>query len=320
MAQSQRLLEQAKIANAQIGFSTVFNNQLQKTMKEPILDIAMRVPSTNATESFKFLGDIPQLREWVDDRHMGKLRVEEINVVNRDYATGIRVDKNDIRDDKLNLVMPRIRQLANRARQHVAKSMVELLLNGFDGTAFTRISDGKSYDSTAATPIFFFSVAHQDGTGPLQTNFITAALTDVSYETARVNMQSLQDEEKQPLEVRPNMLIVGPSLERTALEIVQAGVIDQGGAGVSNVFKGTAEVAVSQRLSGSFANFWFLIDTTQEVGGILWTDREAPRFDALMDMKSEHAFRRKEFEFGTSYAAGYQYGLWQFIHGSNGTT
>jgi phage major head subunit gpT-like protein len=315
MAQSQRLLEQAKIANAQIGFSTVFNNQLQKTMKEPILDIAMRVPSSSATESFKHLGDIPQLREWVDERHMGKLRVEEINVVNKDYATGIRVDKNDIRDDKLNLVMPRIRQLANRAKQHVAKSMVELLLNGFDGTAFPRISNGLSYDGK-----FLFSLTHQDGEGPEQPNFFTTALSDASYETARVNMQSLQDEEGEPLEVRPNLIIVGPTLERTAREIVEAGIIADGGAGVDNVFKGTADVAISQRLTGTFAAYWFLVDTSQEVGPILWTDREAPRFDALMDMKSEAAFMRKEFQFGTSYAAGYQAGLWQFIHGSDGTS
>lgn len=310
-----RLLEQAKIANAQIGFSTVFNNRLNKVIDDPILGIAMRVPSSNRQEDFKFLGDIPMLREWVDDRHMGQLRTEAISVVAKDFSAGIRVDRNDILDDRLNVVMPRIQMLADRARQHVSKTIVELLLNGFNGTNFPRVGDGLGYDG-----VLLFSAAHQDGQGPIQSNVITTALSAISYEAARVAMMSLQDEEGEPIEVSPDLLVVGPTLEKTALEIVQSSFSEQSGAAVDNVFKGTARVAVSKRLVGSFANFWFLADSGQPVAPLIWTDREAPRFDALMDMKSEAAFRRKEFEFGTSYRAGYQNGLWQFVHGSNGTT
>ena len=301
-ATSHRLLEQAKIANAQIGFSTVFNNALRKTIDDPTMELGMRIPTTNRQEDFKFLGDIPQLREWVDDRPMAKLRTESISVVARPYSTGIRV------------VEPRIRMLASRARQHVAKSMVELLLNGFVAAPFPRISDGLAYDGAN-----FFSAAHVDGSGPTQSNLETAVLTATSYDAGRVAMQSLKDEESEPLEIRPNFLLVGPSLEKTALEIVQSSFSEQGGAAIDNVQKGTATVSVSQRLTGSFANFWFLADLAQPVRPLIWTDREAPRFDALMDMRSQAAFDRNEFQFGTSYRAGYGYGLWQFVRGSNGT-
>lgn len=314
-ATSHRLLEQAKIANAQIGFSTVFNNALRKTIDDPTMELGMRIPTTNRQEDFKFLGDIPQLREWVDDRPMAKLRTESISVVARPYSTGIRVDANDILDDRLNVVEPRIRMLASRARQHVAKSMVELLLNGFVAAPFPRISDGLAYDGAN-----FFSAAHINGSGPTQSNLETAALTATSYEAGRVAMQSLKDEESEPLEIRPNFLLVGPSLEKTALEIVQSSFSEQSGAAVDNVLQGTATVSVSQRLTGSFANFWFLADLSQPVRPLIWTDREAPRFDALMDMRSQAAFDRNEFQFGTSYRAGYGYGLWEFVRGSNGTT
>ncbi len=316
MTGSHLLLEQAKLQAAQIGFSAIFNNRLRVAEKEPVLDFAMRVPSTNAEEQFKFLGDLPFLREWVDDRHLSKLRAETITITNRDYATGVRVDRNDIMDDRLGLVMPKINMLADRARQHIADFMVRTLLNGFSpGTNFPETGDGLAYDGQ-----FFFDTDHQDGDGPVQSNFFTTSLSATSYETARVKMLSLLDEQSQPLEIRPMALLVGPSNERTALEIVQAGVIGQAGAGVSNVFAGTAQVMVSQRLVGAFSEFWFLGDLSQPVKPLLWTDREAPRFDAQNTMQSDDAFMRREFKFGTSYRAGYGYGLWQFAHGSDGTT
>lgn len=315
MSTSRMLLQQAKLDAAQIGFSTVFNNRLQ-VAPEPIMGLAMRVPSDNAEEQFKHLGDVPMLQEWVDDRKLSKLRAESITIRAKDYAAGIRVDRNDIMDDRLGLVTPRIQMLADRARQHVAKSIVELLLNGFNGTNFPALGDGLGYDGQ-----LFFSTTHQDGEGPTQSNKSTADLSAASYEAARVAMMSLQDEEGQPLEINPDTLIVGPSFERTALETVNAGVIDQGGgAGVDNVFRGTARVVVSQRLIGAYSDYWFLADTTQAVRPLVWVDRSAPEFVAQNRMDDDAAFTRKEFKFGVDYRAGYGYGLWQHIHGSDGTT
>lgn len=311
----RQLLEQAKLDNAQIGFSTVFNNRLQ-IAPEPIAQIAMRVPSTNSEEQMPFLGSVPVMSEWIDQRKFSELRVEKITIRAKDFSNGIKVHRNDIMDDRLGLVMPRVMTLSDRARQHIPKSLVELLINGFDGTDFPRISDGLAYDSQ-----FFFSAAHVDGDGPTQDNVSTAALDSTSYEAARVAMHSLQDEEGEPLEVGGDLLIVGPSNERTALETVNAGIIDQGGsAGVDNVFKGTARVVVSQRLVGSFAAYWFLVDTQNPVRPLVWVDREAPQFVSQNRIDSESAFNLNHFKFGAQLRAGFGYGLWQLAHGSDGTT
>jgi phage major head subunit gpT-like protein len=262
-----------------------------------------------------FLGDVPMLEEHLDDLKLSRLRAEKITVRARDFSGGIRVHRNDIMDDRLGLVMPKITTLGDRARQHVSKTLVELLLNGFDGTAFPNVSDGLGYDGQ-----FFFSAAHVDGAGPTQDNVSTATLAAASYEAARVAMQSLLDEESQPLQINPDTLIVGPSNERTALEIVQAGLIDQGGAsGIENVFRGTARVMVSQRLTGSFAAYWFLADLSAGVRPLIWMDREAPQFVAQNRVDSESAFHRLQFLFKAMYRSGFAYGLWQHIHGSDGT-
>lgn len=311
----RQLLEQAKLDNSQIGFSTVFNNRLQ-VAPEPIAQIAMRIPSSNASEEMPFLGDVPVMSEWLDQRKYGSLRAERIVIRNRDWQNGLKVHRNDIMDDRLGMVMPKVMMLSDRARQHIPKSLVELLLNGFDGTAFPTISDGLAYDGQ-----FFFSAAHVNGDGPTQDNVSTAGLDATAYEAARVAMHSLQDEESQPLEISGNLLIVGPSNERTALETVQAGLIDQGGgSGVDNVYKGTARVVVSQRLVGAYAAYWFLVDTAQPVRPLVWTDREAPQFVAQNRLDSDSAFDQNQFKFGAQLRAGFGYGLWEFAHGSDGTT
>lgn len=311
------LIQQAKLDAAQIGFSTVFNNQLRVADPDPALALFMRVASQNASEEFKFMGDLPFLREWLDDRHMSKLRVESITVTNKDFAAGVRVDLNDIFDDRLGIVEPRIRMLADRARQHISDFAVRTMLNGFNGTNFPETGNGQSYDDQ-----LFYSAAHQEGTGPTQSNFATAALDATAYEAGRVAMQSLVDEESQPLEMQPRLLLVGPSNERTARELVNSGLIDIAGSGaaVDNTFRGTADVVVSQRLVGTYANYWFLNDVSKPVKPLLWTDREAPRFDFLNSRDSESVFMRREAKAGTSYRAGFGYGLWHMSRGSDGTT
>jgi phage major head subunit gpT-like protein len=64
-----------------------------------------------------------------------------------------------------------------------------------------------------------------------------------AYAAARVAMRSLRGDNGRPLGVRPTHLVVPPSLEEAALEILNA---ERDAAGATNVWKGTAEVIVSE--------------------------------------------------------------------------
>jgi phage major head subunit gpT-like protein len=66
------------------------------------------------------------------------------------------------------------------------------------------------------------------------------------YEAARVAMAELRGDEGEPLGVRPTHLVVPPSLEKRALELLNA---THNAAGASNVWSGTAKLIVSQRLA-----------------------------------------------------------------------
>ena len=66
-------------------------------------------------------------------------------------------------------------------------------------------------------------------------------LNAAAYEDARAKMQAFTADGGRPLGVRPNLLVVPPSLEGKALEIIKA---ERNAQGATNVWMGTAEVMV----------------------------------------------------------------------------
>jgi phage major head subunit gpT-like protein len=66
-------------------------------------------------------------------------------------------------------------------------------------------------------------------------------LNKANYKVARDSMQGLKGDHGRPLGVKPRLLIVPPTLESQALEIVNN---ERDAAGATNVYKGTAEVMV----------------------------------------------------------------------------
>lgn len=68
-----------------------------------------------------------------------------------------------------------------------------------------------------------------------------AALTADNYELARAAMLGMKGDFGRPLGVRPTLLVVPPSLEGAALEILNA---ERNAAGATNVWRGTAKMEV----------------------------------------------------------------------------
>lgn len=71
------------------------------------------------------------------------------------------------------------------------------------------------------------------------------ALTPDNYQDARATMRAYKGDSGRPIRVRPRVLMVPPSLEKLANEIVAA---ERNTAGASNVLVGTAQVVVNEYL------------------------------------------------------------------------
>lgn len=129
--------------------------------------LAMRFPSTQAIETYKWLGMVPQVREWLGGRLVRPMRTAGITIVNKVWESTLRVDADEARRDKTGQIMVRIGELARRVAQHPNKLITALTENG---------ASSAGYDD-----VEFFSTGHEEGDSGVQSNSIQA---DVAAPTA----------------------------------------------------------------------------------------------------------------------------------------
>ena len=94
-------------------------------------DLSTRIQSNSDTETYKWLGSVPNMREWGTGRVAKGLRTESYSVENLKYEATIEVDRDEIADDKTGQIRIRIGKLkvysstTNRARDSAAPTVGE---------------------------------------------------------------------------------------------------------------------------------------------------------------------------------------------------
>lgn len=309
---------QSAYVNAQITFHAAFMQYLETSADDPLNALAMEMPSNTAMEDHIFIGDIPGFKEWTTDREMGTLQAHGIQVKNRDWSSGIAIHRNQILDDKLGLVMPRIQGLAAKAKRHRGQLIAELLLNGFagnasfgsDGDAAGTAGDGTCYDGS-----FMFSASHSLEGGPSQSNLLTTlALNDTNLEAAVSLMRGFRTYDgRDPLMVTPTTLVVGPANEWMAKRLLnqELRVRNTGDAGTiiaaadTNIHKGTLELIVSPRIMDytaaggtNYSKAWFLLALKEPVKPFIFQNREPISVASQVNWDSPDMFKRGQMNFG----------------------
>src|SRR5437868_2251659 len=99
------------------GLRSEFFNRLDNT---PTFyrDMATRVASNNEQENYRWLGTVPQLREWGTGRLAQGLRTESYSITNLKYEATLEVDRDEISDDQTGQIRLRVGELAQRAATH----------------------------------------------------------------------------------------------------------------------------------------------------------------------------------------------------------
>jgi phage major head subunit gpT-like protein len=204
------MLTSTQIVAAQKVMQTIFNQSMAAmAISDPWTAMALlatEIPSTGAEEDYRWLAELPLFEEWFGDLTVEDLGEYSYTLKNRHFAASVGVDRNEIADDKWNLINPRIQGLALRAKQHRGKLIEDLVLGGttykaFDGIAFfsdvsgVRINDNLLAGTiSAATP--------------------TIAQVEADLETVRQAMMQFKDGRGQPIGVVPTVYAVHPKLER----------------------------------------------------------------------------------------------------------
>lgn len=281
-----------------IAFNTLFNKAFEA--QKPIYEqIATVTPSTTDAETYAWLSDIPNMREWIGDREVQNLSGSDYTIKNKDFELTVGVPRNAIEDDKIGLYNPSIQMLGQSAALHPDQLVFTLLKDGFTD---------KCYDGEP-----FFSTAHKVGKKNVS-NKGTAKLSMEAYIAARAAIMSLTNSKGQPLGLIPDTLVVPPALDATARDILIADQIN----GTKNTMQGTATPLMAPQLAGN-DTAWYLLCTKRPIKPLIYQQRKAAKFVAKTDEKDDNVFFSNKYLYGVDSRGNAGFGFWQMAYGSDGS-
>ena len=268
-------------------------------------DLATRISSNSDSETYRWLGSLPRMREFGTGRMARGMGTETYSVENLKYESTLEIDRDEISDDKTGQIRIRIGELAVRAATHKDYLIAQLLING--GTAGFNSYDG----------VTFFNDAHISGASGSQDNKLTSDAVDpndatseefrLSLRQAIATILSFKDDQGEPLAVSGTGLVcvVPTTLYLTALEAVSATLVNN----TSNVLQGASRVIALPWLTDP--SKWYLLKTDGVVRPFIFQDREPVEFTALTE-ESDEGFRREKFLYGVRARYRMAYGYWQY--------
>lgn len=284
------------------GLRTVFFEALDATVGD-YERIATVVPSESDEEQYAWLGAVPNVREFTDERMPLGLLEHSYTIRNKTWESSIAVERSAIEDDKYGQIKLRIQSLAREVKRHMDELVFNLLANGFTTTCY----DGQ----------YFFDTDHSSGLLGTQSNKGTLPLDATALQSAITAMMKFKDDRGKLLGVVPDVLVVPPDLQWTAMELLESTYWPEEGTSTtrlsSNVLKGKLDLIVSPYLTDT--NNWFVLSTRGVVKPILLQLRAPVEFAAL-EANSESGFMRDQYIYGVRARYNVGYGLWQTAYGS----
>ncbi|UNK05834.1 Mu-like prophage major head subunit gpT family protein [Psychrobacter raelei] len=146
---------------------SALNTAIKKTFQRGLdsvepeyTQIATVVPSSTASNTYGWLGEMPDMREWIGERVLNDIKTHGYTIVNKLYESTIAVKRTDIEDDNLGTLTPIVEANGKRARQHPDKLVFGALKNGHNQLCY----DGQNFFDTDH-PVY----ENHDGTGEVTT-------------------------------------------------------------------------------------------------------------------------------------------------------
>src|SRR5688572_17707310 len=97
-----------------------------KTGMEWIDDLSMLFTSDQESETYKWLGMAPAMREWIGGRQAKGFRENGLTIINKDFEATLEVLVKELSRDKTGQILVRIREMADRANTHWASLLSTL--------------------------------------------------------------------------------------------------------------------------------------------------------------------------------------------------
>lgn len=167
-------------------------------------DLTAQMDSSGEINTYTWFGTVPAMSDVSHDTvPIGGLDKYNFSIANREYQAAIEVDRMVFERDQLNLVTPRVTQLADEAARHPSElifSLVEANPVAFDGVAF--FADTRALGASGNIDNLLA------GTG------VTVAAIQADLATARATMRMFKDDKGRPMNSLANIIMVPPGLEQ----------------------------------------------------------------------------------------------------------
>lgn len=269
--------------------------------------------SNQESETYKWLGMVPQLREWIGGRQAKGFRENGLTIFNKKFEATLEVLVDEIRRDKTGQVMIRIQELAERTNSHWAKLITLLLIAAESAVCY----DGQ----------YFFDTDHSEGDSGSQSNLLsidiatTTAPTSGEMESAILKsieaMLGFKDDQGEPLnENAKEFLVMVPVsfMSATAGAIGAQIIVDSSTSRTNRIMTlgqlGGFQVgmAVNPRLTWTTKFATFRTDAATKA--IIRQEEEAVTVAAIAE-GSELEFKEDKHQYGVKAIRNVGYGYWQ---------
>jgi len=283
--------------------------------------ISMLFNSDQESETYKWLGMVPALREWLGGRQAKGFRDNGLTITNKTFEATLEVLVDELRRDKTGQLMVRIGELATRTGEHWGKLLSTLISNGTGSTS------GLCYDGQ-----YFFDSDHSEGDSGTQLNLLTStqvAALDVTTATAPTPVEAskailgvigymlaYKDDQGEPMNsgARQFLVMTSPVLWQFLAPAIYNPLVNGGetnalsGLMASTDFK--IDVVANPRLSYTTQFVTFRTDAATKA--FIRQEEEGVTVSAVAE-GSEEEFKNNRHLYGVKAIRNVGYGYWQYV-------
>lgn len=279
--------------------------------------IAMNFASDQASETYKWLGQVPVMREWLGGRQAKGFFSNGITIENKEYESTLEVPLKDLRRDKTGQTMVRISEQARRANSFVASKLSTKIIEGASALCY----DGQ----------FFFDTDHKEGNNVTnQSNDLSIDISTLPVavhgsttvpspeELVQCVLQGVQaiygfkDNENEPMNEDSSGFVVMVPTSLWALMNSAVGSLTFGGGSTNPLSTSDFDISVvvNPRLDATWTEQFAIFRDDGSVKPFI-VQTETPISMKAKAEGSGFEYDKNAWSFGIDASMGFGYGYWQ---------
>lgn len=277
--------------------------------------IGMKFNSDQDSETYKWLGQVPQMREWIGGRQPKGFRSNGITIANKHFESTLEIMVKEMRRDKTGQLRVRVNEQADRANDHWAKLVSDLIL-----AAETTVC----YDNQ-----YFFDTDHSEANSGTQSNKINITISglpaSVHGSTTQPSTEEMQlcilktvqqmlgfkDDQGEPINqsARDFLVMVPTPLWFVAEAAVSVPVVNGGASNITKVLD-RVNLSVAQNPRLTWTDKFAVFRTDGSMKPIILQEETTVQMKAMAE-GSPLEFTDDKHQYGIDAWRNVGYGLWQ---------